>query len=83
MLHEKTTIEAYIESFCEDYPPEAHGIIALVAGPAPSQYDLWGKPAAEIRDWCMHVHVDYADQSMCNLPMKYKDVPVMVFFDID
>jgi hypothetical protein len=80
---DKTRVDAILEAFCLDFPPEQNSIVAVVTGPSPDQYDMWGKPPLEIRNWGLHVHVDYSDASQCNLPIEYHGVPVMVFFNLD
>lgn len=76
-------LESKLEKFLAEYPPDDHDIIAACIGPAPSQYDLWGKPYNTINEWGLHIHVNYSDPDLTKLPANYDSVPVVIFYNLE
>lgn len=50
-------------------------------GPAPSEYDEWGKPRPNIRNWAIHVYIS-DENEIDNIPVEYQGFPIMVFQEI-
>lgn len=72
-----------LEKFLSDYNPSDHDIIAACVGPAPNQYDIWGKAYDRVHEWALHIHVNHSNVDECKLPRSYDGYPVMVFYNIE
>jgi len=77
------SVSVVLEEFLSEFVPEEHDIIAACVGPAPNQYDMWGKPTDLVKEWALHIHVNYSDTDRCKLPTSYNGIPILVFYNLE
>lgn len=68
------------EKFAEKFDGQ-FTIWGVCHGPAPSEYNEWGKPKSDIRNWAIHVYISNHEE-IENIPVSFEGIPVMIFQEI-
>jgi len=75
----KEHVRMSLKSFIADMEKLNTGIWGVAVGPAPSQYNMIGKPVDDVRDFCIHA---YTNSDGINIPETYDGIAVMIFFNV-